>query len=136
MFVLKQILFFCLSIILKPKFILLLTVKDECSLCQVCVLTMKLGLLTLFHTCMLPTAVCCHVISEGLALERFAQLCAVCVSATERDDLSDVPLRDLRTRRMDASVHLEDCIGERKTSNQIQSLFLYLSTVIYFSCIL
>lgn len=36
LFVLEQI-FSCLSIILKPKFILLLTVKDECSLCQVCV---------------------------------------------------------------------------------------------------
>lgn len=55
LFVLEQI-FFCLSSILKPKFILLLTVKDECSLCQVCVcvLTKKLGLLTL---CFPP--VCC-----------------------------------------------------------------------------
>lgn len=55
LFVLEQI-FFCLSSILKPKFIVLLTVKDECSLCQVCVcvLTKKLGLLTL---CFPP--VCC-----------------------------------------------------------------------------
>lgn len=64
LFVSEQI-FSCLSIILKPKFILLLTVKDECSLCQVCVCVFfdqkAWTAYSLFPTCMLPTAVCCHV---------------------------------------------------------------------------
>lgn len=135
LFVLEQI-FFCLSSILKPKFILLLTVKDEC-VC-VCVFWPKSldCLLFVSHLYVAHSSVLsCDQWGTGFGKVRSA-VCCLFVSATERDDLSDVPLRDLRTRRMDASVHLEDCIGERKTSNQIQSLFLYLSTVIYFSCIL
>lgn len=53
--------------------------------------------------------------------------------STERDDCSNVPLRDLRTRPSTRpSVHLHDWIRERNGSKEIQSLFLYLSTVIYF----